>query len=57
MFRALMVPVDGSMFAEHALPTALSIARRREPSSRLYACMNPRFLSRSLQSAWNCWSK
>ena len=28
MFRSLLVPLDGSPFAEHALPLALSIARR-----------------------------
>ena len=28
MFRSLLVPVDGSPFAEHALPLALSVARR-----------------------------
>jgi nucleotide-binding universal stress UspA family protein len=28
MFRSLLVPLDGSAFAEHALPFALSIARR-----------------------------
>ena len=28
MFRSLLVPLDGSSFAEHALPWALSIARR-----------------------------
>ncbi len=28
MYRSLMVPLDGSVFAEHALPLALSIARR-----------------------------
>jgi nucleotide-binding universal stress UspA family protein len=28
MFRSLLVPVDGSAFGEHALPLAMSIARR-----------------------------
>ena len=28
MFRSLLVTLDGSTFAEHALPLALSIARR-----------------------------
>jgi len=28
MYRALLVPLDGSTFAEHALPLALGIARR-----------------------------
>jgi nucleotide-binding universal stress UspA family protein len=28
MYRNLLVPVDGSVFAEHALPLALSLARR-----------------------------
>jgi nucleotide-binding universal stress UspA family protein len=28
MYRALLVPLDGSPFAEHALPVALAIARR-----------------------------
>ncbi len=28
MYRSLLVPLDGSAFAEHALPFALSIARR-----------------------------
>jgi len=28
MYRSLMVPLDGSPFAEHALPFAASIARR-----------------------------
>ena len=28
MFRGLIVPLDGSTFAEHALPYAASIARR-----------------------------
>ncbi len=27
MFRSIMVPLDGSRFAEHALPTAIGIAR------------------------------
>src|SRR5437764_3072546 len=28
MYRTILVPLDGSPFAEHALPVALSIARR-----------------------------
>jgi hypothetical protein len=28
MYRSIMVPLDGSVFSEHALPLALSIARR-----------------------------
>jgi nucleotide-binding universal stress UspA family protein len=28
MYRSLLVPLDGSAFGEHALPFALSIARR-----------------------------
>jgi nucleotide-binding universal stress UspA family protein len=28
MFRSVLVPLDGSVFGEHALPVALSIARR-----------------------------
>lgn len=32
MYRSLLVPLDGSMFGEHALPLALSIARRAHAS-------------------------
>jgi len=28
MYRSILVPLDGSTFAEHALPTALALARR-----------------------------
>jgi hypothetical protein len=28
MYRSILVPLDGSSFGEHALPLALSIARR-----------------------------
>jgi nucleotide-binding universal stress UspA family protein len=28
MYRSIMVPLDGSRAAEHALPLAISIARR-----------------------------
>ena len=28
MYRSILVPLDGSVFAEHALPVALAIARR-----------------------------
>jgi nucleotide-binding universal stress UspA family protein len=32
MYRSLLVPLDGSLFGEHALPLALSIARRAHAS-------------------------
>ena len=32
MFHSLIVPLDGSPFAEHALPLAMTIARRAEAS-------------------------
>jgi nucleotide-binding universal stress UspA family protein len=35
MLRSLLVPLDGSPFAEHALPLALSIARRTEAELQL----------------------
>jgi nucleotide-binding universal stress UspA family protein len=35
MYRNLLVPVDGSDFAEHALPLALSVARRAGARVRL----------------------
>ena len=35
MYSALMVPLDGSAFAEHALPLALDIARRASAALRL----------------------
>jgi nucleotide-binding universal stress UspA family protein len=47
MFRTILVPLDGSSFAEHALPWALSIARRAPASLDLvrghvlYALLEP----------------
>jgi nucleotide-binding universal stress UspA family protein len=35
MYRSLLVPLDGSPFSEHALPLALSIARRAEATVHL----------------------
>jgi nucleotide-binding universal stress UspA family protein len=35
MYRSLLVPLDGSTFGEHALPLALSIARRAKAALRL----------------------
>jgi nucleotide-binding universal stress UspA family protein len=35
MFQSLLVPLDGSRFAEHALPAALTIARRANAKLRL----------------------
>src|SRR5947209_4350450 len=35
MYRKLLVPLDGSTFGEHALPLALSIARRAKAAIEL----------------------
>lgn len=35
MYRSILVPIDGSTFGEHALPLALSIARRSGAAVRL----------------------
>jgi len=35
MYRSLLVPLDGSAFAEHALPLALTIARRADATLRV----------------------
>src|SRR6516165_5033034 len=35
MYRTILVPLDGSAFAEHALPLAVSIARRAGATLRL----------------------
>jgi nucleotide-binding universal stress UspA family protein len=35
MFRSILVPVDGSAFGEHALPLALSVARRAKAELHL----------------------
>src|SRR5437764_11742819 len=35
MYRKLLVPLDGSTFGEHALPLALSIARRAQATIEL----------------------
>jgi nucleotide-binding universal stress UspA family protein len=35
MFRSLVVPLDGSAFGEHALPLALSLARRADATIEL----------------------
>ena len=45
MYRSLLVPLDGSAFAEQALPFALSIARRAAASLQIIAVMpNPGIL-------------
>jgi nucleotide-binding universal stress UspA family protein len=41
MFRSLLVPLDGSTFGEHALPWALSIARRAGAALRLIHVHSP----------------
>jgi hypothetical protein len=35
MFRSLLVPLDGSIFSEHALPFALDIAKRASAAVQL----------------------
>lgn len=41
MYRTLLVPLDGSSFAEHALPCALAIARRSPAKIRLASVVTP----------------
>jgi nucleotide-binding universal stress UspA family protein len=41
MYRKLMVPLDGSTFAEHALPVARSIARRCQATLELVVVLPP----------------
>ena len=41
MYRKIMVPLDGSSFAEHALPLARAIARRCEAELHLVAVVPP----------------
>src|SRR5688572_11706389 len=41
MFRSLLVPLDGSTFAEHALPVALAVARRAGAGLRLVTVSTP----------------
>jgi len=41
MYRSILVPLDGSTFAEHALPLALLIAKRAEAQLRLVHVLPP----------------
>src|SRR5262245_24148942 len=41
MLRSILVPVDGTAFGEHALPMALSIARRAEAAVHLVHVHDP----------------
>src|SRR5712671_2387100 len=41
MIRAIVVPLDGSPFAEHALPTAVAIARACRAKLRLVTVHEP----------------
>ncbi len=41
MYRSLLVPLDGSPFAEHALPLALGLARRAGAALQLVTVVNP----------------
>lgn len=50
-FRTVLVPLDGSPFAEHALPLALAIARRARAALRLVNVQPSRAWHRSV-TAW-----
>jgi nucleotide-binding universal stress UspA family protein len=41
MYQSILVPLDGSTFAEHALPLALAVARRTGASLRLVHVLQP----------------
>ncbi len=41
MFNTILVPLDGSSFGEHAIPVALSIARRARARIRLVHVLQP----------------
>jgi len=41
MYRSILVPLDGSTFAEHALPPALGIARRADAALQLARVVPP----------------
>ncbi len=41
MFRTILVPLDGSVFAEHALPLAVSVARQCGATLRLLRVVPP----------------
>ena len=41
MFKSILVPLDGSVFAEHALPLAISIARQSGATLRLLRLIPP----------------
>src|SRR5262249_42499567 len=43
MYRSILVPLDGSTFGEHALPAALSIARRAGASVKVVHAHAPVF--------------
>src|SRR6185437_8166687 len=41
MYKTILVPLDGSTFAEHALPLALSLARRSHAELHLVTISTP----------------
>jgi nucleotide-binding universal stress UspA family protein len=41
MYKSILVPLDGSTFAEHALPLALALARRSGAALRLVHVLQP----------------
>lgn len=49
MFRRILVPLDGSRFAEHALPHAVALARRARAVLELVSVTTPPFSSTHLR--------
>jgi nucleotide-binding universal stress UspA family protein len=41
MYKSILVPLDGSTFAEHALPLALALARRSGAALHLVHVLQP----------------
>ena len=41
MYRSILVPLDGTTFAEHALPVAMSLARRANARLHLVSVSPP----------------
>jgi nucleotide-binding universal stress UspA family protein len=53
MFRAIVVPLDGSTFAEQALPMALELARRSGAALTLVRVHQPPAMAASRSNEWD----